>query len=188
MMKTLTAAGIAATVLMFGGSALAQSISVPITNASPSGTFGRFLNNTPNCEVYNAAPRFYEVRTLTVSAAGTYVFSDASPDVDAILGIYDAPFDPADATLNCVTGVDDLSSTNAGAGALTAGTYTVVFSTYMSNATGVATYTYSGPGTLTLGPAVAPAAVPTLTEWAMILLALGLGGIALTAARRRGFG
>lgn len=184
-MKHLLAAAAAATVLLSGGSALAQSISATTTEASPSGTFGRFRNVLPNCQIDDIGSRFYELRTLTVGTTGNYTFTDES-SLDAILGIYDGGFNPADSTENCVIGLDDGSNGQDGSAVtLNAGTYTVMFSSFDQNETGVATYDYTGPGVLTVGPLASPETVPTLSEWGMILMGMLLAGGAAAILQRR---
>ncbi len=172
-------------VLACAGPVLAQSISVPLTGASPQATFPKFRNGIANCTVNNPQLRSYELRTLTVGTTGNYTFSDTG-DGDAILGIYNGSFNVADPTQNCVVGVDDGggSTPNGNDVTLNAGTYTVMFGNYSDTTAMTATYNYIGPGVLSVGPLAVPP-VPTMTEWAMILFGTVLAGSAALYIQRR---
>lgn len=176
----LAAVALATALIGSAGAASAANgtLSAPVTGASPIGTFGRFSNGGVNCTVTGIASRRYELRTVTVSTTGDYAFEDWSDD-DGILGIYSGAFTPADSAQNCVGGIDDSRTVT-----LAAGTYTLLYSTYDPASLQTVSYSYTGPGTITVG--AAPAAVPTLTEWAMIALAMLLAGAgALTIGRNR---
>ncbi len=185
-MRAILGAAAAAMMLFGGGSAVAQTIGATLDAGDPQATFPRFSNGLANCQTTASGPRYYELGTLTVSATGNYAFTDDSGVIDGILGIYSGAFNPADPAQNCVIGIDDGGGSHNGSGVtLNAGTYTVLFTSYGDNVLGMAGFSYTGPGTLTVGPYAAPAAVPTMSEWAMILLTLGMAGGAAAMVQRR---
>ncbi|MFC5342488.1 IPTL-CTERM sorting domain-containing protein [Brevundimonas staleyi] len=130
----------------------------------------------------------YKILNFQPSATGNYVFADeyattATAPIDGwICFLTTTPFNPATTNpLNdpaaCSPHIDDNGSVT-----LTAGVnYTIFASSYSNDATGgPAVYNYTGPGVL-----VAPAPVPTLTEWAMILLTGLLAAAGATLLHRR---
>lgn len=141
---------------------------------------GLFFNSGQPCDLTpSAGIRYYETKTITVTTAGMYTLLDQFDPVDAGLGIYSGTFNPASPATNCVTSSEDGFSAT-----LAAGTYTIVLTSLGTNTFGNVTYRLRGPAAVNLG--AAPAAVPTLSEWAMILFGLILaGGAALYIQRRQ---
>lgn len=186
-------AACSAAMILSASHAHAQSgaISATLDGSDPLASTSIFHNGAPNCQPQIApAVRIYEVRSITVTATGSYVFADnfSGRTADGIFGIYTGAFNPADIAQNCVLGIDDgaFSTPNGSGVTLTQGVaYNMWFTTFDPNTqpqtVGV---TYTGPGTIAEG---APAAaVPTLSEWAMILFGVVLaGGAALYIQRRK---
>ena len=179
-MKTLTTTALALAACLIAGGASAQQITGTTTPASPSGVFPRFTNAAANCVApATAVQRYYVTRQVTISTTGVYIFSEPGLGIDGNLGLYFAPFDPSDPTLNCVVSVDDNRTIN-----ITAGTYHLVLSNFFPATTGSIVYDYTGPGTIT-DAVVIPASVPTMSEWAMILFGTILAGAAALYIQRR---
>ena len=129
--------------------------------------------------------------TVQVTASGDYNFYDNGyeDDIgqDGTLGIYSGTFDPANLGNSCVASIDDDHTVT-----LAAGTYTFVLSSYSGlgddenegDVPGNFYYTITGPGRV--GPPVAAVtAVPTLSEWSMMLLAVGAAGMGMRRLRRK---
>ncbi|MFC5346087.1 IPTL-CTERM sorting domain-containing protein [Brevundimonas staleyi] len=183
-MKTIISGAVAAlAVLTFAGASQAQvvsNITVTTTGASPT-TTAIYASGQP-CVVGSTAAHAIESVTVTVSTTGAYTVTDMGPS-DGGYAIYNGAFNPAAPATNCIA-----SNDTAVVWTLTAGTYTFVGGPWVNGSpNGPYTMRFNGPGTVTLG--APPAPVPTLSEWAMILLGLMLaGGAALHLQRRRAFG
>lgn len=172
---------------MLAGAAAAQVPSTLTTNLGPSNptaTMAAYSNSLANC-VENggfSGVRRYHVASVTLSVSGTYSFNDVSSQ-DGMLGIYAGAFSPANLSQNCVVGVDDGRTVN-----VPSGTYTLVYFDYNTGVSPPQTISFNidGPAAVVAGPAVGPATVPTMSEWAMILFGTMLaGGAALFIQRRR---
>lgn len=164
---------VAAGALSLPAFAQAQVFDYVLDSASPVINAG-FGSAVP-CAAYTTDPRKYKTVVVTVSTAGTYTFTDAGPS-DAAAAIY-STFDPASPLSGCLASVDGLLDVN-----LAPGAYTLLLSQWGNGGTDFS-INVTGPAPLTSG---APAPVPTLSEWAMILLGAVLaGGAALQLHRRR---
>lgn len=160
---------------------------------------GRFYSGQP-CNIETASPNNNRYRTLTmqVTMGGSYAFNDEGYDIgapynDGTLGVYSGAFNPASPSTNCVGSVDDDQELN-----LTPGTYTLVLTSYEGQGggeggeggTGIPGqffYEINGPARVVLAgntPA-AVTAVPTLSEWTLMLLALCAAGLGASRLRRK---
>ncbi len=138
---------------------------------------------TPNCAGQGATPIAYDLVEFTVDQTGSYQFDLTSPGGGIHLYVHENSFDPAASFPTCIAGSnDDPVTLNVN---LTAGTtyFAVPFDDTFAQAGDSWDLTIDGPGAITVVGATA--VVPTLTEWAMILLAGLLGLTALAFARRR---
>ncbi|WP_122466187.1 hypothetical protein [Brevundimonas lutea] len=181
-MKKLLALAAAAITLATAGSAAAQVVSTINYTLAPgdSLTNDHHFDTGQPCNIHSGVgDTLFETQTMTVSVGGSYDVTDLFVPDDASLGIYSGAFDTNNPTVGCVATVDDGLTV-----ALPAGVYTVVLSSLNSPGDGDYGYAFDGPAAVTFSAAAAT--VPTLTEWAMIILAMGLGGVALVYARRRG--
>lgn len=104
----------------------------------------------------------YTVLHATVSADGVYIYDDMSIDdldpatPDGFVQFYTlGGFNPASPQTNCVTGSDDGNALN-----LTAGDYSMVVSTYENGATGPFTFSFDGPGTISIVESAAACPIP----------------------------
>lgn len=149
---------------------------------------GYFYDSDPTCNFSSEDNRF-KTMSIQVTAAGNYRFYDNGylDDVgqDGSLGIYSGSFDPTNLGTGCVVSIDDDHTVN-----LAAGTYTLVMTSYDGvdgDIPGNFRYTITGPA-LIGGLAPVPsavAAVPTLSEWSIMLLGLGAAGIGMRRLRRK---
>lgn len=177
MIKTISAATLAVALFGAAGASHAQVIStIPITpsNTDPTMT-SVFLNGQP-CNIGSGAAHHYKSVEITVSAAGSYNMGDLA-SVDGGYAIYSGVLNPADLAQNCVASVDTGHNWT-----LAAGTYTLVGGPWSAALDGTYELRFNGPGTVAL---VAPAAVPTMSEWAMILFGTILAGAAALFIHRR---
>ena len=157
---------------------------------------GRFYSDQP-CDFSTSTPTGNRYRTMTmqVTMAGSYAFFDEGYDVgapysDGTLGVYSGAFNPASPSTNCVGSVDDDQPLN-----LTPGTYTLVLSSYNGQGDGEGDvgipgqffYQITGPARVVLPGNTPPAvtAVPTLSEWTLMLLALSAAGLGASRLRRK---
>lgn len=170
----LAAAGAAALVF----SASAASAQTFTETLDPAGTtMTAFFGTGMPCKINTnvQAPRVLKTVTVNIPTSGLYMINDllGSPGIsDGALGLYRGTFYPSDPVTNCVATVGDTLTTS-----LTAGAYTAVLTKYDPNQPGYQVGFSFTP---------VPAAIPTLTEWAMILLGVALaGGAALMIQRRR---
>ena len=139
-------------------------------------------------------PVLGDVQPFTVSADGPYDFS-STQDYDGYIHIYEIEFDPTDAELNCVIGDDDgpggIGTSEVLGVALQVGVqYFAVTSAFAAGDEGTFTNTIGGVGTVTLGegngePLPPPPAVPTMSTWGMIAMALALLVLGSLIMRRR---
>ncbi|MBX3478173.1 MAG: IPTL-CTERM sorting domain-containing protein [Brevundimonas sp.] len=183
-MKATISAVAAAFIAAAAGSAQAQVLTpVPytVTGSEPALPYTFNGSATPCPPVSPGGSYHYVQIPFTVTVTGSYIPPETGPaTVDGMAAIYAAPFDPLNPSTNCVSISDDVGA----AMILTAGTpYVLIGSTYNSGATGDTVYTFDGPGAVVLG---APAVVPTLSAWAMILFGgLLLAGGGWMIQRRR---
>lgn len=197
--SALAAFGAVAAMLCANG-ALAQNIKV---NLVPGGdTLDRYYDrNETECSLGTPASvppsRPYVLRSVTISQAGTYTIRDLGPQnrtvdgdgrIDGGMGIYDG-FSPPNLAINCIGSVDEITDV-----VLDPGTYDIVLTSYWSHvdwsdpAGAMVEFSFTGPAAVSFGASTppSPAPIPTLSEWAMILLGVALaGGAALTIQRRR---
>lgn len=173
--------------VFFGAVALAATLA-GAANAQVVSTVNYVLDATDpvmsdhyhdGCSLH-AVPDFYELQTLTVTTTGAYTVTDLFSANDASMAILNGPFVPGSPADNCIFSTDDGDIAN-----LTAGTYTLVLTT-LGDGAGTYAYSFNGPAAVTFTPFAAPATVPTLSEWAMILFgALLLAGGGWMVQRRR---
>lgn len=125
----------------------------------------------------------YDVTTDIATATGTDLYADfgSGTILGAITGL-----NTSNATVDITLNADGLAAVNAARGGA------ISFGLVVSSAAANNYAVFSGSGVSTLREliltptAVAPASVPTMSEWAMILFGLGLaGGAALYIQRRR---
>lgn len=174
-----------------GGSVAAQNFSVSMTGANPPISY--HYTDTATCNVSNGGSRVYEVAMITIHQPGMYdVVDSVGPGnpalVDGALGLYAGAFDPENPMAHCIGSVDGNKSIH-----LPDGEYIAVFTTFGPGTGGEQVgFGFAGPAgapPVTLEPypaAPVVAAVPTLSEWAMIFLGVALaGGAALMIQRRR---
>lgn len=118
-------------------------------------TFPTFNRPVSNCSDLSliATNTHYEVLEITVSVTGAYQYTDVSffdgdpLTPDGFLLIYPlGGFDPTSPLTNCLASADDFWVLN-----LTAGSYTLVVTTFSNGATGPVTFIFDGPGTITIG-------------------------------------
>jgi len=137
-------------------------------------------------------PVLGSVQPFTVDTDGPYDFS-STQDYDGYIHIYENEFDPADAELNCIIGDDDGpggigTSEVLGVSLLAGVQYLAVTSAFAAGDEGVFTNNIGGVGTVTLGdgtPLPPPPAVPTMSTWGMIAMALVLLVLGSLIMRRR---
>lgn len=180
MIRSICAATTALGVLAFAGASAAQvqsDLSFTTTGASP--TIAAIYSNGQPCAVNASVAHAVETQVVTVTTTGAYTANDRSAR-DGGFAIYNGAFNPASPATNCVASADDGASWT-----LTAGTYTLVGGPWASTSpNGIYAVRLTGPGAVTV--TVGAAAVPTLSEWAMILFGTILaGGAALYIQRRR---
>lgn len=140
------------------------------------------------CDIHFVGdPGRYRTTPMRVTTGGTYNFRDAGyyddpGGLDGSLGIYSGSFNPASPAVNCVASVDDDQDVT-----LTAGTYTLVLSAWdgISEIPGAFHYTIDGPAAVALSSSGAVAAVPTLAEWSLGLLAALAAALGWRGMRRR---
>lgn len=155
--------------------AQAQVFDYTISNTDP--VMNAMYGNGVPCSLDSVDPRNYKTVSVTVTAAGAYTIDDETVQ-DAAAAIY-STFDPAAPLSGCLASIDSSGTVN-----LTPGTYTLVL-TKWSDVWGAFRVRVTGPAPLVYAGS-APAAVPTLSEWAMILLGMILvGGAALHIHRRQ---
>lgn len=136
-------------------------------------------------------PNRYRIMSMTVAANGTYNFYDKGYDngdgngQDGTLGIYSGSFNPADPGSACVASVDDNQDVT-----LAPGTYTLVLTSWSGvggdgggDVPGSFRYIIKGPAAVTFSDTVA--AVPTLAEWGLALLAALAAAMGMRGLRRR---
>ncbi|MET4579870.1 IPTL-CTERM sorting domain-containing protein [Ottowia thiooxydans] len=154
---------------------------------------GRFYDGQP-CDLESGTPdNRFRTMPITVTTAGDYEFVDQreSPTIqDGTLGIYSGVFSSTSLATNCVASVDDGATFT-----LAAGTYTLVMTSYGGtngeggDLPGSFRYTIDGPAAVRLGaqPVTPPpvTAVPTLSEWTLMLLALSAAGLGASRLRRK---
>ena len=147
---------------------------------------GYFLSGQP-CDVGTEDNR-YRTTPFVVTAAGAYTFTDVGyygTLNDGTMAVYSGSFNPAAPATGCVASVDDNATMT-----LAAGTYTLVMSSYEGtngDIPGAFRYTVDGPAAVTFAaPVPTVQAVPTLSEWSLLLLAASAAGIGARRLRRRG--
>jgi len=176
-MKAFGIGAMAALAVFAAGQARAQVISdvnYVLNGADP--TMSDHYHN--GCSLH-AVPGLYELQTLTVTVGGNYQVTDLFASGDASMAILDGPFVPAAPATNCIFSIDDNNTA-----ALAPGAYTLVLTT-LGGGPSTYAYRFNGPGAVSFAPG-APLAVPTLSEWAMILFgALLLAGGGWMVQRRR---
>ena len=151
---------------------------------------GHFYSASP-CN-FGSRDNRYRTMTVQVTAAGDYEFYDRGylDDLgeDGGIGIYSGTFDPTDLAASCVASIDDTYTVT-----LAAGTYTLVLSSWSGvqggegDIPGNFYYTITGPGPFGT-PAPVPqqvTAVPTMSEWGIMLLGLGAAGLGMRRLRRK---
>ena len=131
------------------------------------------------------SPTRFRTTTITVTAAGSYAFSDyiyLGGGNDGSLGIFTGAFDPANPATIFFDGMDANEIYT-----LPVGTYTLVLTALdgLTQIPGSFGYTITGPAAVAVGTAAEPTAVPTLSEWSMVLLASLAGVLGLRRLRRR---
>ena len=192
-------------VILCSGAAQAGTATVTGT-ASPDKTLVTNINGPANAQQtsftgYNGGgPYHYQLHPFTVDQSGIYTATSTTSNVINTTWILNgvfapdpvAPATPLNAYIVAVLAPGSPSNTGVFTGFnLTAGTQYTALVAYNTGATpGVSTnsFTISGPGCIQIGAQTcAPAApIPTLSEWAMILLGVALAGAAtLTINRRR---
>ncbi len=179
--KIICAAVVAFALTGVAAPAMAQvssTIPVTLTGADPVAAGYHFDEGQP-CNVHTGlgGNRAYQTKTVNVAATGTYTLSDQGPG-DIGFALYTGSFDPLNPTVGCVASTDGAINIS-----LTSGNYTLVQMAWSNGALGNFSSGFNGPGAVTT---VAAAAIPTLSEWAMILFGTILaGGAALYVQRRR---
>ena len=184
--KPIRRALLAAALLCAGVTAAHAQVATPLNYslAMSDGVLPNYHFDTgpQPCNIHSGLSETrYRTTTMTVSTAGTYSFTDAFlSGNDASLGIFTGAFNPASPTTNCFASVDDGASL-----ALAPGNYTLVLTSLngLSNIPGAFRYNIDGPAAVTFAE-TAPAAVPTLSEWAAWLLAALAGWLGLRSLRR----
>lgn len=155
-------------------------------------SFDRALSSCTS--ISGLGPVLGDVQPFTVDTDGPYDFS-STQDYDGYIHIYEIEFDPTDALLNCVIGDDDgpggIGTSEVLGVDLQAGVqYFAVTSAFEAGDEGTFTNTIGGVGTVTLGegdgePLPPPPAVPTMSTWGMIAMALVLLVLGSFIMRRR---
>lgn len=149
---------------------------------------GYFYDSDPTCN-FDPEDNRYRTMTIQVTTSGSYRFYDNgyedSIGQDGTLGIYSGAFDPGNLGTGCAATIDDDHTVT-----LTAGTYTLVMSSYdgvNGDIPGTFRYTVTGPaligGLVPIQSAVT--AVPTLSEWGLMLMGLGAAGLGMRRLRRK---
>lgn len=155
--------------------AQAQVFNYTISNTDPA--MNAMYGNGAPCVLDSTDLRNYKTVSVTVTTAGTYTIEDDAVQ-DAAAAIY-STFDPAQPLSGCLASMDNSRTVN-----LTPGNYTLVL-TKWSDVWGAFRVSVTGPAPLVYAGST-PAPVPTLSEWAMILLGMILvGGAALHLHRRQ---
>lgn len=157
---------------------MAQVLPYSLANTDPTLPTYHFDSGQP-CNIHTTGGSYYyKLVTATVSTAGLYTFQDNFTPDDASIGVYSGAFNAATPATNCVGTVDDTFGLN-----LTPGVYTFVLTSLATTQTSTYQYTITGPAAVVFS---APATVPTMSEWAMILFGLLLaGGAAVMIQKRR---
>lgn len=182
MRSQLIAGAIA--VAMIGSPALAGTLNVAGVVDATDPDMNVVFITTPNCVGQGASPIAYDLVEFTVDQTGSYQFDVTSPGGAVHLYVHANSFDPAASFPTCIAASNsDPVTLNVN---LTAGTtyFAIPFDDTFAQNGDSWSLTIDGPGNITA--AGSPAVVPTLTEWAMMLLAGLLGVTALAFARRRG--
>lgn len=149
---------------------------------------GYFYDSDPTCN-YGSEDNRYRTMSIQVTTSGSYRFYDNgyedSIGQDGTLGIFSGAFNPSDLGAGCAASIDDDHTVT-----LAAGTYTLVMSSYDGvdgDIPGTFRYTVTGPaligGLVPVQSAVT--AVPTLSEWSLMLLGLGAAGFGMRRLRRK---
>jgi hypothetical protein len=168
--------GIIALALASPDLAVAQQFDMTPTGSDPNHD-RRFDNGSPCSIGTNMFQRPYTAKTISVSVAGSYQLRDTGVG-DGGFAIYSGPYDPASPAVGCLASFDSIQNVT-----LTPGNYTLVGGMWANHNLTPFRVTFTGPAPVTL---VSPIPVPSLSEWAMILMGLALaGGAALTIQRRR---
>ncbi|WP_028603568.1 IPTL-CTERM sorting domain-containing protein [Ottowia thiooxydans] len=164
------------------------SYSLALTDAP---MFNRYSGGQP-CDI-DSTPidNRYRTMPMTVTATGAYSFSDVSGS-NGTMAVYSGPFNPASLGTNCVASVDDGSTLT-----LAAGTYTLVMTSFGGVSPGEGApdipgnfaYRIEGPAAISLNvqpvnPTPTVTAVPTLSEWTLLLLAISAAGFGASRLRR----
>lgn len=165
--------------LIFSGAALADSASYSSTNAGGTSWTRPFADGTC-CS--GLGPVLLHEEQFTVSSDDVCSISSVQSGYDGYLFVYTDTFDPLNQTVNFLAGDDDGSGgigtsdiENVSLQANT--TYRVVTTGFENGEVGDFTNTITCPtAQVRLGPPpVAVTPVPTLGEWALILLAALIG-------------
>lgn len=187
LLKNIVAAAVLASCALTAHAQVGSRLNYSLTEAD-SAVDGYFDDSDPTCNFGSEVNR-YRTLSIQVTAAGSYRFYDNGylDDIgqDGTLGIFSAPFNPLDLGSGCVASIDDDNTVT-----LAAGTYTLVMSSYDGvggDIPGTFRYTVTGPAAIGgLTPiASAIAAVPTLSEWSLMLLGLGAAGLGMRRLRRK---
>lgn len=180
--RTFTAAVLAASLSAMAGNSSAQVVSnltFDIDGSEPDTVSVYFFDSSGNCSSTGDSAKPIDVKQIVVSATGLYTVTTSGPDGQYAL-YPSGQFDPANPAMNCDSSIDSTITVN-----LAAGNYTLIGGPQSGTAPGLYTVVFDGVGTVTEFVAP-PAAVPTLSEWAMILfgtLLAGLGGLYIQRRR-----
>jgi hypothetical protein len=170
--------------LVSGGSASAQALTVNGTINQDSPAMPVVFIITPNCTAQGASLVHYNSIPFTVTAGGDYTVSLTSTDNNASFYIYEIAFDPNDGLTNCIAGANS-GTPKSVTEPLTAG---VQYFAVPINDDFVQTLTidyqldFSGPGQIIIRSAMP---IPTLSQWGLITLVTALAFLASLQLQRR---